>query len=81
MVIYGCELALWTGVFICGGYFNLVPWTKSRLTLRKQRMENVRQAYNQGDATGSVTLRNMPSSTSVFRTPSSLLAERSGGGS
>ncbi|OTA06036.1 hypothetical protein A9Z42_0067570 [Trichoderma parareesei] len=28
MVIYGTELALWIGVFACGGYFNLLPWIK-----------------------------------------------------
>jgi len=80
MVIYGCELALWTGVFICGGYFNLVPWTKSKLKSRNQCMENERQLQSQGDTTGSISLHQTPSSTSLFRTPSSLLVERSGVG-
>jgi hypothetical protein len=80
MIIYGCELALWTGVVICGGYFNLVPWTKSRLNSRKQHIENERQLQVQANTTGSITLHQMPSSTSVFRTPSSLMVERNGGG-
>jgi hypothetical protein len=75
MAIYGTELALWTGVFICGGYFNLVPYIKRSLSNRKQRMETERQARNQNEA-GPIALREMPSSTSVFRTPSSGLVER-----
>jgi hypothetical protein len=28
LVIYGTELILWIGVFLCGGYYNLLPWIK-----------------------------------------------------
>ena len=78
MAIYGTELALWTGVFICGGYFNLLPWIKTRVSTRRQRMEIERQTQSQPGGRVSVALHEMPSSTSVFRTPSSGLVERSG---
>lgn len=29
MAIYGVELALWLGVFACGGYYNLLPWMRA----------------------------------------------------
>ncbi len=75
MAIYGTELALWTGVFICGGYFNLVPYIQTRLSNRRQRLETERQLPSHHEA-GSIALREFPSSTSVFRTPSSGLVER-----
>ena len=75
MAIYGTELALWTGVFICGGYFNLVPYIRTRLSNRRQRLETERQSGSHHEA-GSISLREMPSSTSVFRTPSAGLVER-----
>ena len=75
MAIYGTELALWTGVFICGGYFNLVPYIRRRLSNRRQRLETERQSGNHHEA-GPISLREMPSSTSVFRTPASGLVER-----
>ncbi|KAF9889547.1 hypothetical protein FE257_007257 [Aspergillus nanangensis] len=58
MVIYGTELVLWLGVFLCGGIFNLAPW------IRKRSKE--RRAVEQEP----VSLHQMPSSTSVFRTVS-----------
>lgn len=75
MAIYGTELALWTGVFICGGYFNLVPYIRTSLSNRRQPLETERQSQSQHEA-GSIALRDMPSSTSVFRTPSAGLVER-----
>ena len=75
MAIYGTELALWTGVFICGGYFNLVPYIQTRISNRRQRLETERQSRSHHEA-GSIVLREMPSSTSVFQTPSSGLVER-----
>ena len=78
MVIYGTELALWTGVFICGGYFNLLPWIMVRISNRRQRMETERQTQSQPGERGGIVLHRMPSSTSVFRTPSSGLVERTG---
>ena len=75
MAIYGTELALWTGVFICGGYFNLMPYIQTRLSSRRQRLETERQSGSHHEA-GSIALRETPSSTSVFRTPSSGMVER-----
>ena len=80
MAIYGTELALWTGVFICGGYFNLLPWIKARISTQRQRMESERQTHIQQGERGPIALHDMPSSTSVFRTPSSGLVERAGTG-
>ena len=76
MAIYGTELALWIGVFICGGYFNLLPWIKARVSTRRQRTETERQTQSQQGERGNIALHEMPSSTSVFRTPSSGLVER-----
>jgi hypothetical protein len=58
MVIYGTELALWIGIFICGGVFNFLPWAVER-SKKKDR-----------DEQREVSLHQMPSSTSVFRTAS-----------
>lgn len=69
MVIYGSELALWTGVFACGGYFNFLPWVKGKLDELKSR--NALQTSLDGHGRPEdVALHDLPSSTSVFRTPS-----------
>jgi hypothetical protein len=66
IVIYGSELALWLGIFACGGVFNLLPWLKTR----SKRLETSQEP---------VSLHPMPSSTSVFRTASgSEVVERRG---
>ena len=66
MVIYGTELALWLGVFACGGVFNLLPWLKAF----SRRAETSQEP---------IALHQMPSSTSVFRTASgSEVVERRG---
>ncbi|KAJ5301510.1 hypothetical protein N7508_006373 [Penicillium antarcticum] len=57
IIIYGTELGLWIGIFICGCVFNLFPWIKKRSSKRAQERE-------------PVSLHPMPSSTSVFRTAS-----------
>ncbi len=80
MVIYGSELVLWLGVFACGGYFNFLPW------LRKKRQPS-HGTGNQHCARGSsqaaseggvnverIAMHDLPSSTSVFRTPLGELA-------
>ena len=73
IAIYGTELTLWIGVFMCGGYFNLMPWLERRLSRRRQQQqEDDEQARAQGASTG-IALHPMPSSSSVFRTPSSIL--------
>ncbi|KAJ6214710.1 hypothetical protein PSV09DRAFT_2180051 [Bipolaris maydis] len=80
MVIYGTELALWIGIFACGAYYNLVPWIVSQKNGwgRSHAVcdESARPAANlttggDGAAVASgIALHNLPSSTSVFRTPS-----------
>ncbi|KAJ5949942.1 hypothetical protein N7454_001526 [Penicillium verhagenii] len=57
MVIYGTELALWLGIFACGGVFNLLPW----LRMQSKKVETSQEP---------ISLHQMPSSTSVFRTAS-----------
>ncbi|CAI7616980.1 unnamed protein product [Penicillium manginii] len=65
MVIYGTELVLWLGIFICGGIFNFLPWLRGRSTKVEIPVE-------------PVALHPMPSSTSVFRTVSGTVVERRG---
>ncbi|EGR48898.1 uncharacterized protein TRIREDRAFT_61222 [Trichoderma reesei QM6a] len=80
MVIYGTELVLWIGVFACGGYFNLLPWIKqhfetpSQSELHEGRSSHELSANPSSRSPRAISLRNIPSSTSVFRTPSSELA-------
>lgn len=77
LVVYGTELALWCGVFACGGYFNLLPWMRSRAARRKElRLScqgNAIEAHHELPQSGrgnAVALHEMPSSTSVFQTAS-----------
>ncbi|KAF2173935.1 hypothetical protein M409DRAFT_16204 [Zasmidium cellare ATCC 36951] len=71
LVIYGTELVLWIGIFACGGYYNLVPW------IRKKQRERRAPAHELGPAQHGIGLHDLPSSTSVFRTPSSDMELRS----
>jgi hypothetical protein len=68
MAIYGTELVLWIGIFLCGAYYNLFPWLKGH----HSRAEGGATApVDPGSAvTSGITLHDLPSSTSVFRTPS-----------
>lgn len=72
LVIYGTELALWIGVFACGGYFNLVPWVRKKLETSKSNIfANVSSRITgRSQGIGEIALHDLPSSTSVFRTPS-----------
>jgi hypothetical protein len=79
MIIYGTELVLWIGVFACGGYYNLLPWAQRRLGQRKRSVEGTgaqslacSRTHGRGAAPAPepTMLHDMPSSTSVFRTPS-----------
>jgi hypothetical protein len=82
MVIYATEFVLWCGVFACGGYFNLIPWTKQRLSTRAQKKVEARNRAasgdqaDAGDGTHDIPLSRIGSSTSVFRTPSSVASSR-----
>lgn len=84
MIIYGVELVLWLGVFACGGYFNLMPWMKRRISSASRRPSSDRSGEDGAehhtagrDTSEGITLYDLPSSTSVFRTPSGELAARS----
>lgn len=75
MVIYGTELVLWIGVFACGGYFNLLPWIKQNLKQppesdASRNISSELSADPNARSAQNISLRNLPSSTSVFRTPS-----------
>ncbi|KAK3109227.1 hypothetical protein LTR53_017747, partial [Teratosphaeriaceae sp. CCFEE 6253] len=64
LVIYNVEFVLWMGIFACGGYFKLLPWLKRKINGRMSQREDALQTGN------AVAMHDMPSSTSVFRTPS-----------
>lgn len=81
LVMYGTELVLWIGVFACGGYYNFAPWVRGRL---RRRANGSVSSPVQGSTSTSmddespraaafgqpIALHDLPSSTSVFRTPS-----------
>ena len=79
MVIYGTELILWIGVFACGGYYNLLPWAQKRLGRKKGEADgngalspacSRNRSRIAASAPEPIALHDLPSSTSVFRTPS-----------
>jgi hypothetical protein len=80
MVIYGTELVLWMGIFICGAYYNLMPWIAARRAEPRvegdksdgHRSPSVETEERDGAAAiaSGIALHDFPSSTSVFRTPS-----------
>lgn len=79
MVIYATEFMLWCGVFACGGYFNLIPYIKQQMNARRERkreegVDPGRNGETEREPEGvshDIQLHPIPSSTSVFRTPSS----------
>ena len=64
LVAYGVEFVLWCGIFACGGYYKLVQYMKHKI--EHSRIHHDTLPPNQ------ISLQDLPSSTSVFRTPSSL---------
>ncbi|EFY87435.1 PQ loop repeat protein [Metarhizium acridum CQMa 102] len=72
MVIYGTELALWLGVFACGGYYNFLPWARKKWLSQHGSPEESENAEPEdvNTASGSIYIRDVPPSTSVFRTVS-----------
>lgn len=72
MIIYATELVLWIGIFMCGAYYNLLPWIKdSRKTSPHQAPASVdSNVRDEVVVSSGLALHNLPSSTSVFRTPS-----------
>jgi hypothetical protein len=81
MVIYGTEFVLWCGIFACGGYYNFRPWLKGKMKQRRSRSvtsgserDRCEQDPTPSIGTNGIALNNLPSSTSVFRTPSGEVA-------
>ncbi|KAI5458591.1 PQ loop repeat protein [Mariannaea sp. PMI_226] len=78
IVIYATEFVLWCGVFACGGYYNLWPWFKRRwLSHRTKTFPPTVDGEAQTNSSASqerprsgITLHDMSSSSSVFRTVS-----------
>lgn len=80
MVIYGTEFVLWCGIFACGGYYNFRPWIKGKIEQRRSRSRSISSTGRESQShppnaaavsqSDSIALHNLPSSTSVFRTPS-----------
>lgn len=75
MVIYGSELVLWLGVIACGGYYNFLPWIREKYFADEsdhtQAAGMDTSPTEHADlATAAISLPDMPSSTSVFRTVS-----------
>jgi hypothetical protein len=70
LVIYGTELVLWIGIFLCGAYYNLPSWYAAK---KEEAESNVSVGESDGGAevASGIALHALPSSTSVFRTPSS----------
>lgn len=72
LVIYGSELILWIGVLGCGAYYNFFPWVKRRFggdeSVEPERAVN--SNLEAAPTRNTVVLHDLPSSTSVFRTPS-----------
>jgi hypothetical protein len=82
MIIYATELTLWLGVFACGGYFNLLPYVRKTLQIRGRCVE-AQVCWDHANPTTraricaqGVAMNDLPSSTSVFRTPSSDIVTR-----
>ncbi|KAL2684436.1 PQ loop repeat protein [Phyllosticta citricarpa] len=82
IVAYALEFVLWMGVCACGVAFNLRPWLgrKRREDEVGEGGDNVGGGEDSEFAVGTIALHDLPSSTSVFRTPSgetSISASRS----
>lgn len=77
LIIYGTELTLWIGIFACGGYYNLVPWIKKKQIERRGQPTSPQVIDEAVRAQTGISIHDSPSSTSVFRTPSSDIELRS----
>lgn len=79
MVVYGSELALWLGVFACGGCYNFRPWlaVKLRDGGTREGASSCAEDCGRGDEGTSTALEDVPSrrsssvsSRTVFQTAS-----------
>jgi hypothetical protein len=69
LVIYNVEFVLWMGIFACGGYFKLLPCLKRKMQRRRSSKAPAVPGREGLDA-DAIAMHDLPSSTSVFRTPS-----------
>ena len=74
IVIYATEFVLWCGIFLCGGYYNFIPWMRKWLAKRSTGDQPSSSSGSGGPTATGIALHDTPSSTSVFRTASSELA-------
>jgi hypothetical protein len=74
IVIYATEFVLWCGIFLCGGYYNFIPWMRKWLARRSAGDPPSSSSGSEGPTTTGIALHGTPSSTSVFRTASSEIA-------
>lgn len=74
VVIYATEFILWCGVFACGGYYNFLPWIRKKQWFAGSPKTTIsEEAPSTGgpqDDGHGITLHDLPSSSSVFRTVS-----------
>ncbi|CRK17088.1 hypothetical protein BN1723_011218 [Verticillium longisporum] len=75
MVIYATELVLWIGVFAAGGWYNLRPWMRGKLSKGGEGEDESPAAAGHDDdepgvQTEGITAHGNHSSTSVFQTAS-----------
>jgi uncharacterized protein with PQ loop repeat len=64
--MYGAEFVLWCGVFACGFWLKWIPWLKTKLV--ESREATGTDTWAAPSMETNITLQNLPSSTSVFRT-------------
>ena len=87
IVIYGSELALWIGVFACGGYYNFRPWLRRVKRNRGREGEGeygedcheAEEARSTALQEASTERRSSASSSTVFRTASSSIRDQGNG--
>lgn len=70
LVTYSVEFILWMGVFACGAYFKLIPWTKRQIERRQCGLET--DGSEPEPTERGISLHELPSSNSVFQTPSGM---------
>ena len=90
MVIYGSELALWLGVFACGGMLNLRPWLRNKVEQHDKDRGVSRAIEFEEDGSGiegarstalnevDIQRTSSASSSTVFRTASTAVGDEGG---
>ncbi|KAH4098708.1 hypothetical protein HBI80_181970 [Parastagonospora nodorum] len=77
VAIYATELVLWIGIFMCGAYYNLGPWVRlQRVDAEHGVTAATETREGESASAAGISLHDLPSSTSVFRTPSGEVTRR-----